>query len=153
VDNGPDFDLFPDGAPSKPKTLLSESTDNVRFSSGNLSVDLNTSAYSYGLTFSDNSGPSPKVLTSTEPKGQAVVDVPYHLTLSQMSSLSVLSTIHDTMAQTDNTTAGQRTGGGWVRFMLNEFVLGVGETIYGLGERFGPYVKNGQNIGIWNQDE
>lgn len=30
--------------------------------------------------------------------------------------------------------------------------LGVGELIYGLGERFGPLVKNGQTIDIWNAD-
>ena len=30
--------------------------------------------------------------------------------------------------------------------------LDVGETIYGLGERFGPFVKNGQTVDIWNAD-
>jgi alpha-D-xyloside xylohydrolase len=30
--------------------------------------------------------------------------------------------------------------------------LGVGELVYGLGERFGPLVKNGQTIDIWNAD-
>lgn len=38
-----------------------------------------------------------------------------------------------------------------MRFMLNELTLSVGETVYGLGERFGPFVKNGQNVAIWNQ--
>ncbi|SFS15083.1 alpha-D-xyloside xylohydrolase [Microbacterium sp. cf046] len=30
--------------------------------------------------------------------------------------------------------------------------LGVGELIYGLGERFGPLVKNGQSVDVWNAD-
>ncbi len=30
--------------------------------------------------------------------------------------------------------------------------LGVGDTVYGLGERFGPLVKNGQTVDIWNAD-
>ncbi|GAB3398547.1 alpha-xylosidase [Humibacter soli] len=30
--------------------------------------------------------------------------------------------------------------------------LGVGELVYGLGERFGPLVKNGQSVDIWNAD-
>jgi alpha-D-xyloside xylohydrolase len=30
--------------------------------------------------------------------------------------------------------------------------LGVGELVYGLGERFGPLIKNGQTIDIWNAD-
>ena len=30
--------------------------------------------------------------------------------------------------------------------------LNVGENVYGFGERFGAYVKNGQTIDIWNED-
>jgi alpha-D-xyloside xylohydrolase len=30
--------------------------------------------------------------------------------------------------------------------------LGIGEVVYGLGERFGPLVKNGQVVDIWNAD-
>jgi alpha-D-xyloside xylohydrolase len=33
-----------------------------------------------------------------------------------------------------------------------QLVLGVGDTVYGLGERFGPLVKNGQTVDIWNAD-
>ena len=37
-------------------------------------------------------------------------------------------------------------------YMLAELDLGVGEKLYGLGERFGPFVKNGQTVEIWNED-
>lgn len=40
-------------------------------------------------------------------------------------------------------------GGHYIREQLT---LGVGETVYGLGERFGPLVKNGQVVDIWNAD-
>lgn len=30
--------------------------------------------------------------------------------------------------------------------------LSVGEQVFGLGERFGTYVKNGQSVDIWNED-
>lgn len=33
-----------------------------------------------------------------------------------------------------------------------QLVMGVGDTVYGLGERFGPLVKNGQTVDIWNAD-
>jgi alpha-glucosidase (family GH31 glycosyl hydrolase) len=56
------------------------------------------------------------------------------------------------MPISDHASMGQRTQGGWVRFMLNEMSLTVDEKIYGLGERFGPFIKNGQNIGMWNAD-
>ncbi len=36
--------------------------------------------------------------------------------------------------------------------MADALSLGVGEHVYGLGERFGPFVKNGQSIDIWNRD-
>ena len=38
------------------------------------------------------------------------------------------------------------------RYMKEELKLGVGEHIYGLGERFTPFVKNGQDVDIWNED-
>lgn len=36
--------------------------------------------------------------------------------------------------------------------MSNSFVLQPGEKIYGLGERFSNFVKNGQEVEIWNKD-
>ena len=37
-------------------------------------------------------------------------------------------------------------------YMRQRLSLGVGELIYGLGERFTPFVKNGQSVDIWNED-
>ncbi|MDJ1112840.1 alpha-xylosidase [Microbacterium dauci] len=37
-------------------------------------------------------------------------------------------------------------------YVREQLDLGVGELVYGLGERFGPLVKNGQSIDIWNAD-
>jgi len=37
-------------------------------------------------------------------------------------------------------------------YMTTNLDLGVGELVYGLGERFGPLVKNGQTIDVWNED-
>ena len=37
-------------------------------------------------------------------------------------------------------------------YVHEQLSLGVGEHVYGLGERFGPVVKNGQSIEIWNAD-
>lgn len=37
----------------------------------------------------------------------------------------------------------------YIRQMLS---IGVGELIYGMGERFTPFVKNGQTVDIWNAD-
>ena len=37
-------------------------------------------------------------------------------------------------------------------YVHEQLSLGVGELVYGLGERFGPLVKNGQTVDIWNAD-
>ncbi len=37
-------------------------------------------------------------------------------------------------------------------YMRQQLSIGVGELIYGLGERFGAFVRNGQTVDIWNED-
>ncbi len=37
-------------------------------------------------------------------------------------------------------------------YMRQQLSLGVGELVYGLGERFTAFVKNGQSVDIWNED-
>ncbi|MGP3957840.1 alpha-xylosidase [Nonomuraea sp. 3N208] len=37
-------------------------------------------------------------------------------------------------------------------FMVEQLRLSAGELVYGLGERFGPLVRNGQTVDIWNDD-
>ncbi|WP_315097800.1 alpha-xylosidase, partial [uncultured Cellulomonas sp.] len=37
-------------------------------------------------------------------------------------------------------------------YVHEQLSLGVREHVYGLGERFGAFVKNGQSVDIWNED-
>ncbi|KAJ9092419.1 hypothetical protein QFC20_007374 [Naganishia adeliensis] len=148
-ERGPHFDLFPDGNPEPAKPHISQDDTFIALQSGSLAVKINTAPFSYGLTFTSTTSPSndkPTFLCGTEPKGQAFIDVPRSHTLGQMSEAGCMSTYTDALA---GVPANE---GGMVRFMLNELTLSVGETVYGLGERFGPFVKNGQSVGIWNQD-
>ena len=43
-------------------------------------------------------------------------------------------------------------GDGVDTYMRQQLSLGVGELLYGTGERFTAFVKNGQSIDIWNED-
>lgn len=36
--------------------------------------------------------------------------------------------------------------------MVEQLLLDVGEYVYGLGERYTPFIKNGQTVEIWNED-
>jgi alpha-D-xyloside xylohydrolase len=47
---------------------------------------------------------------------------------------------------------GSMAVAGQGNFIMQRLSLGVGECIYGMGERFGPLVKNGQTVTIWNED-
>jgi len=38
------------------------------------------------------------------------------------------------------------------RYIHEQLALGVGECVYGLGEQFTPFVKNGQVVDLWNED-
>lgn len=42
--------------------------------------------------------------------------------------------------------------GGDDAYMRQQLGLSVDELVYGLGERFTPFVKNGQSVEIWNED-
>ncbi|WP_425284280.1 hypothetical protein [Arthrobacter alpinus] len=37
-------------------------------------------------------------------------------------------------------------------YVHEQLTLGVGTNVYGLGERFGAFIKNGQSVDIWNED-
>lgn len=43
-------------------------------------------------------------------------------------------------------------GDAYQPYMVAELSLDVGECVYGLGERFTAFVKNGQTVEIWNED-
>ncbi|GAA2294645.1 alpha-xylosidase [Streptomyces kunmingensis] len=55
------------------------------------------------------------------------------------------------------TSAGRKgtaffTDGDGAHHMAGQLTLGVGEQVYGLGERFTPFVKNGQVVDMWQAD-
>ena len=55
-------------------------------------------------------------------------------------------------------TRSEAKGAAWVTgpegrtWVKEELSLDVGENVYGLGERFGAFVKNGQVVDLWNED-
>ncbi|QHC57998.1 alpha-xylosidase [Rathayibacter sp. VKM Ac-2760] len=63
----------------------------------------------------------------------------------------------DTATSTRLTGSGHKaegylTGPDGAAYLHEQLDLGVGELVYGLGERFGPFVKNGQTVDVWNAD-
>lgn len=67
----------------------------------------------------------------------------YKLTTSKWRDLAYMKTNYKGLYyETNNDDA----------YMREQLSLSVGEYIYGLGERFTPFIKNGQSIDIWNED-
>ena len=76
------------------------------------------------------------------------------LTSSGHKSLGYMALAPD--AQVDRgpvgNARGTTTAAHSTTYVHEQLELAVGESIYGLGERFGPLVKNGQTVEIWNAD-
>ncbi|TPX15350.1 uncharacterized protein E0L32_004627 [Thyridium curvatum] len=128
VTAAPHFELFPAGQPDHNKAVSTAKTDKeVRFSVGDLTATVNTAPKSFNLDFASGS----RQLTS--------------LGWRSIGYVKQNTTALHPKANYTNPNKGER----WTTYQLS---LGVGEKIYGLGERFGPFVKNGQTVDMWNDD-
>ncbi|KAF9009360.1 glycosyl hydrolases family 31-domain-containing protein [Cyathus striatus] len=124
VDPYPNIPLFPDDGP------IQDTTHTL--TTGGLTAVITENPYT--VTFQS---PTQK-LTEAGIKHQAIFDVPARWTLHNASNSSCLAL----------DSASPET----VRYINSELNLSPGELVYGLGEQFGAFVKNGQSIKIWNQD-
>ncbi|OAL02999.1 alpha-xylosidase [Phaeosphaeriaceae sp. SRC1lsM3a] len=125
---GPNFELFPDGKP-KVKGEISKSRDGKRttISSGALSATVSGDAHTFDIRFHAADGS--KSLTSLLNRSVGLAYSPALSTPKQVEDLSAHK-----------------------HYMFTQTELAVGESIHGLGERFGAWNKIGQNIEVWNED-
>lgn len=123
VDNGPHYQIASATGHSK----IDQTNDAVRIQSGPASLKINTAPNELGFVWQGDAGQT--------------------LTGHSFRSIGYVK---------DRTTNKTRWSDGLYieheGYMLAELNLGVNEKLYGLGERFGPFVKNGQRVDIWNED-
>jgi alpha-D-xyloside xylohydrolase len=126
------FDLV--GAEGGPAGVgVVETTEGgATLTSGRLTATIGRGA-PFDLTFRDGD----TVLTRSGPKS-----VGYHRVAADAQVDG--SMIGNARAGTSRTLAPS--------YVSQQLSLGVGELVYGLGERFGPLVKNGQTVDVWNAD-
>ncbi|KAJ4501622.1 alpha-glucosidase [Lentinula lateritia] len=130
--------LFPNAKPI-PNVNLSKAGSDYTLSTAGLNAVITENPYT--ITFK-----SPKqILTSAGPKHQGVFDVPSQWTLSSASNSSCLATDIGSNPNPEPLPP-------IIRYINSELNLSPGELIYGFGEQFGSFVKNGQTVKIWNQD-
>ncbi|MGI5375834.1 alpha-xylosidase [Streptomyces sp. CA-251387] len=118
-----------------------------------------------GVTFTHFEGEQPRgpefELTEQDVPGQVAYDEEHATLTSGELSVRVArtGTWHvDFLAHGRTLTSSGPKGMGIMRdatgahYLREQLGLGVGTSVYGLGERFGPLVKNGQVVDIWNAD-
>lgn len=110
---------------------------------------------------SENHGPSFKVNNLDPDVAIQIDDNTASLTSGQLKVSLPLRTDFDLKFTVDGkliTESAQKAQGvifnhdTKVSYMREQLSMVIDEKIYGLGERFGNFVKNGQSIDIWNQD-
>ncbi|KAL3489987.1 glycosyl hydrolases family 31-domain-containing protein [Aspergillus germanicus] len=127
VTQGPHFELFPAGQPEQPAVQTSKSEEGLKLDAGSLSASVDTRPKSFDVSFHAKN----KLLTK--------------LGWRSVGYVKQGTTALHPRANYLDPNKGKR----WVTYQLQ---LGVGDKVYGLGERFGPFVKNGQSVEIWNED-
>ncbi|EIN07805.1 alpha-glucosidase [Punctularia strigosozonata HHB-11173 SS5] len=139
VDQKPEIHLFPDDQAIVGKTVLSQGQGSWTVSTSGLTAEITENPYT--ITFKS----SKRTLTSAGYKHQGIYDVPYKWTQNSAANTSCLAT---DVSSNPNPVPPPET----VRYVHSELNLSPGELIYGMGEQFGPFIKNGQTVSIWNQD-
>ncbi|KAL2817372.1 glycosyl hydrolases family 31-domain-containing protein [Aspergillus granulosus] len=124
LDNGPNYELSTSSGHAK---ITHDKGKNLHYASGPLNLDINTAPNELGFVFSN-----------TDKK---------KLTGHSWRSIGYVGDQTTEKSRFQDGIFFERQG-----YMLAELDLGVGEKLYGLGERFGPFVKNGQSVDIWNED-
>jgi len=122
VRNGPNF-AIDTSAPSD--ASVRKEGSRVILQSGSLSASIETADNQFTIDFLD-------------PKGS-------RLTGHGFRSLGYMKDVRD-YPYTEGIYRGHKG------FICANLDIGVGELVYGLGERFGPLVKNGQIVDCWNED-
>ncbi|KAL2022508.1 hypothetical protein VTK56DRAFT_5115 [Thermocarpiscus australiensis] len=123
---GPDFDLFPAGKPDvDAKTTKTEK--GTTLSSGSLSATVSDRPHDFAISF--HSTDNKKQLTTLLNRSVGLAYTPAPSTPMQMADMR-----------------------NFKHYIFTQTTLSVGESVHGLGERFGPFNKVGQKVDLWNAD-
>ncbi|GIG29000.1 alpha-xylosidase [Cellulomonas marina] len=106
-------------------------------------VALATEPQTVGIELPEALGKGPATLTAGRLTARVATDGPWGVEFLDEHGRLLTSS-------TDRSVGVLTTPEG--RFVREQLTMGVAETIYGLGERFGTFAKNGQSVDVWNED-
>ncbi|KAI1260208.1 glycoside hydrolase family 31 protein [Xylariaceae sp. FL1019] len=122
----PHLDLFPSG-PTKVEPQVSKGDNGTTLKAGALSATIHPDQHTFDIRFHSSDGS--KTLTSLLPRSVGLAYSPAPSNPLQTGDMRDFK-----------------------HYMFTQTTLGVGETVHGLGERFGAFNKVGQSISLWNAD-
>ncbi|SPO07764.1 related to glucosidase II, alpha subunit [Cephalotrichum gorgonifer] len=123
---GPHFDLFPDGQPSISGKIV-KSGKGTTLESGSVAVTISSDPHTFNLEF--HSTDRSQTLTTLGHRSTGYAVTPYPSNPMQLGDLRDFK-----------------------HYMFLQTNLSVGESVHGLGERFGAWNKVGQAVTLWNSD-
>lgn len=151
VDRGPHYELFPDveekkTSPGKTERILAPSVD-LRID-GITPAERLLAQNGKAPNAPQNTVPSPVPPVATFTAGRLSIQVDLG---GQGWHVQALGD-GDFLTAWDGKSTGYMVVDKRQPYMVDMLRLSPGECIYGLGERFGPFIKNGQSVDIWNED-
>ncbi|ROT36287.1 alpha-xylosidase [Sodiomyces alkalinus F11] len=124
LNKGPHFELFPHGRPDVQSSIF-ESDEGTTLTSGSVAATIDPNTFEIRFHSADGA----KRLTSLQTRSVGLAYNPAPSTPMQTADMRNLK-----------------------HYMFTQTTLAVGETVHGLGERFGAFNKVGQSITLWNAD-
>ncbi|EKD16795.1 uncharacterized protein L3040_006297 [Drepanopeziza brunnea f. sp. 'multigermtubi'] len=124
---GPHFDLYPAGKPKDSDAGISKTASSTTLKSGSLSATVKTRSHEFDIRFHATDGS--KELTSLLNRSVGFAYSPPPGNDLQTGDMARIR-----------------------HYIFTQSTLSVGETVHGLGERFGAFNKVGQAIALWNAD-
>lgn len=126
---GPHFDLYPAGKPDVEPKVTQDDGGATTLTSGSLSATIKPDTFD--ISFDGHGGSNATKLHLTSLAGRSVG-----------------------MAYSPAPSNPLQTGDmrHFKHYIFTQTSLGVGESVHGLGERFGPFNKLGQSVTLWNAD-
>lgn len=124
---GPHFDLYPAGKPKSNPVKITRTDKSVTLTSGSLSATVKTAPSDFDIRFHATDGS--KELTSLLNRSIGLAYSPATSNPMQTGDMRDLQ-----------------------HYIFTQTTLSVGESVHGLGERFGAFNKVGQAVTLWNAD-
>ncbi|RDW77701.1 hypothetical protein BP6252_05754 [Coleophoma cylindrospora] len=124
---GPNFELFPGGKPETSNASITSNEKATTISSGSISASISSKAHSFDIRFHATDGS--KELTSLLSRSVGLAYTPGPSNPLQTGDMRNMQ-----------------------HYIFTQTTLSVGESVHGLGERFGAFNKVGQTVTLWNAD-